>query len=446
MSMRRSSTLLSGFLLITTSMAAVGTATAAPLPPLPYGISALINVGPLTSFDISFVDNRGIYYFADRSSASIQIINGATFGVLGQATGFAGISPGGNALSGPDGVVVVQTGANYTLYGGDAGSTLRSFNVTGCTVACNPNSAANLGGTVNTGGAPFRLDEMAANGAGLIFAANNANSPAFASLIATASPPGPAGTGPLAPALLTGATPPAGTWTQPILIPGQVASGGMEQSVWNPNTGTWFVSVPSFNGTDAGGVQEFSLTGSPGRTYNFNSMGLAGGCSASGLALGGNGNLMVGCNSGGTARAIVLNPTGTGSIVTTLPTQNTDQLWYDPTSNRFYVTGTNAKGDRVIDIYDGNTYALLQEIDLTALGFGNGNIHSVAVNPLNGEIFVPIPGNGGAVSGNTQCPSGCVVAFDLIPEPPSFTIFLAGLLLAGLGMHLQLRRRSADAS
>jgi len=239
---------------------------------------------------------------------------------------------------------------------------------------------------------------------------------------------------PLAPSLVT----------SPILVPGQVSSGGLEQSVWNPNTGTWFVSVPSFNGTDAGGVQEYSLTGTPLRTYNFASMGFGGACGSSGLGLGANGNLMVGCANG---NPIVLNPTGTGSIVTTLPqSSGADELWYNPTNNTFAVTGVDAEGHRVIDVFDGSTYALIQEIDLTDLGFGTGNAHSVAVDPLNGEIFVPIPGNPATGGGtNTVCPAGCVAAFDLVPEPPSLPILFAGLFIV-LGLHLRSRKRAASVA
>src|SRR6476620_8051970 len=121
--MYRLSSHVAGFLLLTGSIAAATTATAAPLYDL--NPSAVIDVGPLTSFDISFVDTRGIYYFADRSRASVQIINGANFQVLGQAGGFAGLGPS-TSTSGPDGVVVVNNGGTSTLYAGDAGSTLRS--------------------------------------------------------------------------------------------------------------------------------------------------------------------------------------------------------------------------------------------------------------------------------------------------------------------------------
>jgi hypothetical protein len=425
--MRRSSILLSG-LLITASMAAAGTATAGPVD---YSLLTTITITPtlqnnqggrLTGFDISFVDPvTGYYYFADRSNASVDIINGATNQLVAQAGGFAG-QQATTATSGPDGVLVVNNGTTATLYAGDANSTLRSFNVN------NP-AAPVAQGTVNTGGGPFRVDEMAYSPANnTIFAANNANSPAFATLI--------------------NATPPTPTISVAnITIPGQVSSGGMEQSVWDPGTGTWFVSVPTFNGSDAGGVQEFSLTGAPLRTYNFANMGI-GACGSAGLALGSNGNLMVGCGTAAT-QTVVLNPAGTGSIVNTLAqVSGSDQLWYDPTNNRFYVTGVNAAGDRVIDVFDGTTYVLLQEIDLTLLGFGTGNMHSVAVDPLNGDIFVPVPGNvaAAAVAINTRCPNGCVAVFaEQIPEPSSFAIFLVGLL-AALGMRRRLRWQSAAAS
>jgi len=392
-------------------MTGVGTAAAAPLL---YDLSATINVGPLSSFDISYTDPvTGYYYFADRSSKTVDIINPTAFTLVGQATGFVGFT-GSNSTSGPDGVLVVDNGTTATLYAGDGNSTLRSFNVT------NPTNPI-AGGTVNTGGGAFRLDEMAysPSGGGYLLAANNANAPAYANLISTSSP--------LAPTLTN----------SPILVPGQTdPGGGLEQSVWDPNTGTWFVSVPSFNGTDPGGVQEYSLGGSPLRTYNFASMGFGGACASSGLGLGANGNLMVGCSNGG---PIVLNPAGTGTIVAQLPqSHGADELWYDPTSNRFFVTGANAAGDRVIDVFDGTTYALLQEIDLTAMGFGTGNTHSVAVDPLTGEIFVPIPAGGT----DPSCVAGCVAAFDLVPEPPSFPVLLAGVLIL-LGLNLRSRKRAA---
>ena len=364
--------------------------------------------GALTGFDISYVDPvTGYDYFADRSNASVDIINGATNTFVGRATGFVG-QLATTSISGPDGVVVVDHGGVATRYAGDGGSTLRSFNVT------NPANPI-AGGTVNTGGGSFRVDEMAYSPtANVIFAANNANSPSFASVISTATP--------TSPSLTTGH----------ITVPGQTnPAGGLEASVWDPNTGTFFVSVPQFGTTDAGGVQEFSANGTALRTYSFTSLGIAS-CSPAGIDLGASGNLLVGCGNAGT-QTVILNPTGTGSIVATIgAVSGSDEVYYNPTLQDFAVTGVNAAGDRVIDLISDTTDSILQSIDLTSLGAGTSNLHSVSVDPLNNEIFVPLTGSTTGLP-DALCPGGCVAVFALnaaVPEPASFP--LIGAMLAGL--------------
>ncbi len=405
-SLRR--TLLAGSIVATTSLGALaGPTNYSLLTTMSIPVAAANSQGGnMTSFDISYVDPvTGIYYFADRSNASVDIFNGATNTFIGRASGFVG-QLATTSVSGPDGVLVVDTGGVATLYAGDGGSTLRSFNVT------NPANPI-AGGTVNTGGLSFRVDEMAYSPkTNSLFVANNANSPAFASLISTSTALSPT---------LTKAN---------ILVPGQVASGGLEQSIWNPATGTFFVSVPTFNGTDAGGIQEFDTSGNALRSYNFTNMGVAS-CSPAGLALGASGNLMVGCGNANT-QTVVLNPAGSGSIVAKLTqVSGSDELWFDPASGNYYVTGVNAAGDRVIDVFSDATNALLQSIDLTTLGAGKSNLHSVAVNPLNGEIFVPLTGTTSAFT-DTLCPSGCVAVFaQQVPEPgtlPLITVALTGLV------------------
>ena len=372
-----------------------------------YALSATIPIpgSTLSSFDISYVDPlTGIYYIADRTDASVDIINGANNQVLGKAGGFVGavtIPPSttiSTARSGPDGVVVVDNGVTATLYAGDGNSTLRSFNVT------NPSNPI-PGGIVNTGGGPFRVDEMAYSPlTQQLFVANNANSPAFASLINTSTA--------LAPALAK----------TPIQVPGQSVSGGLEQPVWNPNTKTFFVSVPNFVDGDAGGVQEFDTNGNALRSYSFSSFGIKS-CGPAGLAIGASGNLVVGCSAAG-SQTVVLNPTGTGSSVANLTAvSGSDELWYDSAHNAYYVTGVNAAGNRVIDVYSDASYALLQSIDLTSLGAGKSNLHSVAVDILNGNIFVPLTGT----ADDTLCPGGCVAVFAEVPESNSLPVLAVAL-------------------
>ena len=167
-------------------------------------------------------------------------------------------------MSGPDGVLVANTGVANTLFAGNGDSTLLSFNVG------NPANPTTLFPPVNTGGV-FRVDEMAYSPTThLLLAANNADNPAFGTLFN-------AQTG----AIVHGN----------IVVPNAV---GLEPPVWDPKTGTFSISVPSFGGgANPGGVAEIKPDGTIGRIYDFSTFGIAS-CSPTGLALGGSGNLMVG--------------------------------------------------------------------------------------------------------------------------------------------------------
>jgi len=367
--------------------------------------------GAFTSFDISFFDPvTRMDYVADRSNASVDIFSGASLSFIGRATGFTG-QQATTAVSGADGVLTVTSGGTTTLYAGDGNSTLKVFNAT------NP-VAPTLLQSISTGGTT-RVDEMAYSPlTHQVLAANNAETPAYGNLFST-----------------TNGGPPVALTTSHISIPGAGPNDGLEQPVWNPNTGTFFISVPSFNG-DQGGVAEIKTDGTIGRLYKFATMGISS-CSPTGLALGASGNLMVGCGTAGT-QTVVLNPTGTGSIVTTfLQISGSDELWYDPTLGDFFVTGVSG-GGRVFDVISDASLLLLQSVALGPLGVSNlSNAHSISVYPVSGDVFLPLAGSTAAVP-NTLCPLGCIAVFaQTVPEPA--TLALLGISLASLGFSRRKR-------
>jgi hypothetical protein len=367
--------------------------------------------GAFTSFDISFFDpvTRNDYV-ADRSNASVDIFSGASLSFLGRATGFTG-QGATTSVSGADGVLTVTSGGITTLYAGDGNSTLKVFDAT------NPAAPPLLQLPISTSGL-FRVDEMAYSPVTKqVLAANNADQPAFGTLFST-----------------TNGTSPVAIAHTPIIIPGAGLTDGLEQPVWNPSTGTFFISVPSFAG-DQGGVAEIKPDGTVGRLYKF--VSIAGGpatCGPTGLALGASGNLLVGCGSG---QAVLLNPTGSGSIVKLFPQiSNTDEIWYDPRLAEFFVTGANSSGTRVFDVIGDASQLILQSVPL---GVSNAsNPHSISVDPVNGNVFLPLAGSTSTVP-NALCPLGCIAVFAQVPAPPTYLLILAGL---GLVYVARCRKRT----
>ncbi len=405
----RASLLLAGVaaMAATTGPAVADTLVPLAFIPVPADQANVQPGGAFSSFDISFADSvTGNVYVADRSNASIDIFSGSSLTFLGRATGFTG-QQATTSLLGADGVLTVTSGGITTIYGGNGDSTLRVYNAT----TANPGTPTFI--TALSTGGNFRVDEMAYSPVSQqVLAANNADSPAYATLFST-----------------NGGHPPVAVSLGPITVPitqGGIAAGGMEQSAWNPTTGTFFVSIPALAGSNnPGGVSQISTTGTVLNTINFATLGISS-CSPAGLAVGGGGNMLVGCGNGGT-QAILLRPNGT--LITTIPgLSGTDELWYDPTTKRFYVTGNNGSNStRFFDVVDQNGN-IVQTVLLPA----TTSAHSITVDPLTGDVFVPLAGTDAL----NPCPTslGCIEVFGLAetPLPGALPLFATGLGALGL--------------
>lgn len=394
-------------------------AVAAPI----YGLVGTIAVpadtavnpsGRFGSYDIGFFDaNTQDYYIADRSNAAVDVFSAATNSYVTRVGGFVGLPASGvTSLSGPDGVLTVNLPGQHQLWAGDGNSTLKGYSIGGTNAA--PTYAQLAFSPLGTGGTR-RVDEMAFDPTTKnIVVANNADTPPFTSIYDTA----------------TGALVAKTTFNGANGTPN--ATGGIEQSVYDPTTGKFYLSVVQTNGTGPGGVAEIDpSTGAVTRYVDFASLGINA-CGPAGITAGPGGKLLVGCGS--PSQSIVLDPTKTGAatLVATIPqTSGADEVWYDPTTNRYFLADRSDPSGPVLGIIDALTNGFLQNVPTVP------GAHSVAVDPVSGEVFVPLGASAGTAV-NAVCDAGCigiyaVVGQTAVPEPGSLGL-LAGALAGFAGL------------
>jgi len=357
----------------------------------------------MCTFDISWIDQHTQrYYLADRSNSAVDVVDARTGTFVKQIKGgFTGFT-GNNDTSGPNGVVT----AGKWLIVTDAPSRVVSIDLT---------TDAIVSTALTGGGAGLRTDEIAYDPAdSLILAANNADSPPFATLIKLDT-----STGSL-------------TVVKKIVFDkanGVDAQNGAEQPVWDGRTGKFYISIPQVGPNEKdGGVARINTSGVVETVYPVSF------CQPAGLTVGPRGDLLLGCSvafddSGascatatGTDRTTcsdghfaapkqVIMDARTGDIDRhVFGVGGSDEVWFNSGDGRYYTASRANPEGPVLGVIDANSQKLLQVVPTAPLTYGSP--HSVAANRHNNHVFVPLSANNVV----PNCLTGCIAVYGVPDE------------------------------
>jgi hypothetical protein len=326
------------------------------------------------SFDISFVDPTAHQlYIGDRTTNGVTVIDTQALKYVmtagqGMFAGFKPNNPDGSPPNnaGPNGVVPIGNGL---VMAGDGDSTLKVVNITtGALVATipavNPYVGAALPATCGGAGTPTgtplatnqRVDEMAYDPTdGLVLAINDAACPPFGTFFSTTAPFAARGS-----------------------IAFQNANGGAEQPTWDPTQNKFIQPFPSTIANAGGEVDLIDP-----HTFAITAQFPVTNCQPNGTALGPNETLFLGCSSKALPQQLLtINATNGATLNSISGVGGADEVWYNPTANRFYAAASNNASGPVVVVADGTGKLITTAATSTGA-------HSVAVDPTSDHIFIP---------------------------------------------------------
>jgi len=399
--------------------------------------------GGLNSFDIGFVDAQiGRYFLADRTNKAIDQVVTSTNTIHQLAAGeFFGVQPGTNT-SGPNGVITANN--HKEVWAADGVQCSNPLPATGTGTCGNVLQTSriqvidlktgNVTHTIDNGG-NRRADELCEDPQHhVVLVANDDDSDLFLTFISTNTYE------------ILGKIKLDGTDANAQKIN---ATDGIEQCQWSPRTGKFYLAVPEVNGdghnTQPGAVLEidpvslkvqnvFAIdfgflpqTGTPGNTTGFTPA--TGAClGPQGMAIGPQGEILLGCSNGGTigtAPNIITVAVGQGSViinerngdlVRSLNGLNgSDEVWYNPGNNHYFLAESNHKvfphsdpnpAVPILGVVDQRPDTIGEDADPATVG----GSHSVAVDPVSNQVYVPVNAGANALCGQNST-TGCIAIF-----------------------------------
>jgi hypothetical protein len=372
----------------------------------------------LRSFDISFVDPRSHTYALAASATAPGTTGPATnpriiivdtrlnvvtreFNGTPTFAGSCSIPPARDTFSGPNGVIVIEKGANADIWAADGPIFTKS---------CDPTSALQTPSNVkvidlhtgvtkkviSTGGIR-RADELCYNPrSDVVLVANDDPLDNFITFIGEDSFN-------VVGKIRFDGTDPNGA---------NIRADGIEQCQFNHRDGKFYLSLPDIGGgiNGVGGSTGHDgavvrISGhAPFKVEKVFPIAAATGClGPQGLAVGPAHQLALGC--GGTNSLIIDDRNG-GTIAIVAGQGGTDEDWYNPGSNHYYFARSTPAA---LGVEDAGPPPSADPTVSTAAGS-----HSVAADPIRNQVYVPIRGNAATGTGTSKV---CSSAKDVFGNP-----------------------------
>jgi hypothetical protein len=176
--------------------------------------------------------------------------------------------------------------------------------------------------------------------------------------------------------------------------------------VWDPETHLFYISVPQVGSNKANG--EIAVI-DPLKQAVVNHFPVTQ-CQPAGLTLGPDQHLLVGFGAdaiaaGFNAKSLVISDHDGGAVATISQVGGSDEVWFNPGDKHYYLVASDPKSTSIgpaLGIVDAESNTFIQNVPTFA------GAHSVAADPNNAHIFVPLP------AGAPKCSppaNGCIGTF-----------------------------------
>ena len=390
--------------------------------------------GGLTSFDIGFVDPKiGRYFLADRTNKTVDDVKTSNNTIHQLAKGeFFGLQPGSNT-SGPNGVITANNHKEVWAADGvqctnvlpalTCGTVLKTSRIQVISL-----ETGEVTHTIDNGG-QRRADELCEDPQDhVVLVANDDDADLFLTFIST-------NTYEILGKMKLDGTDPNARKVK--------ATDGIEQCQWSPRTGKFYLAVPEVNGdghnTQPGVVLEINpvsrtvrnifpidfgflpQSGTPG-TPGF-TPATAFCLGPQGLAIGPEGEILLGCSNGSNSNptlsvgqgSVIINERN-GDLVRSLNGLNgSDEVWYNPGNNHYFLAESNHKvfphsdpnpAVPILGVVDQRPDTIGEDADPATVG----GSHSVAVDPVSNQVYVPVNAGANALCGQNST-TGCIAIF-----------------------------------